>query len=331
MAQKMTTLGDRFGAFRGLMKISDEEYDAYMDTYGELFVDSPENTKADYESGVPMKGYRQGSSPELEQLYRIIHLLCTLGSVEKMYMPPVLDPTKSVMENQILLEEKMAKDLGVGPGDNVLEIGCGCGAIAASIGEITGSTMYGINIDKSQIEKSWLNPALKKENFTVGDFNVPLPFEDNTFDAVYAIQPMTYVSNGDFTLSEVFRVLKPGGKFGFNDVAALDNYDRANQAHKLLIQHTRELTVFGGFWHYKYWEDTFKNAGFDLLVSHEQPAVENIKKEVALYDKYEAVVSFLSTIRVVPKKLFKLIRRVHANAESYIKAEEQGLISLNWY
>jgi sterol 24-C-methyltransferase len=166
---------------------------------------------------------------------------------------------------------------------------------------------------------------------TVGDFNVPLPYEDNTFDAVYAIQPMTYVSDPAFTLKEIFRVLKPGAKFGFNDVAALDNYDRDNHAHRLLIQHTRELTVFGGFWHYKYWEDTFKNAGFDLLDSHGQPAVGMIRKETVLYDKYEAVFSFLSTIRVVPKKIFQLLRRLHANAESYIKAEEQGLLSLNWY
>jgi len=331
MAQKTTGLRDRWGALRGLLQLNDDEFQAYMDTYGELFVDSPENTLADYSNGVPMKGYQQGSSQELETLYRIIHLLCTLGSVEKMYMPPELDSEKSVMENQILLEEKLCKDLGVGPGDKVLEVGCGCGAIAASMGEISGSTMYGQNIDKSQIEKSWLNPKLQKENFIVGDFNVPLPYEDNTFDAVYAIQPMTYVSDPAFTLGEIFRVLKPGAKFGFNDVAALDAYDRDNHAHRLLIQHTRELTVFGGFWHYKYWEDTFKNAGFDLQVSHEQPAVGMIKKEIVLYDKYEAVFSFLSTIRVVPKKIFQLLRRLHANAESYIKAEEERLISLNWY
>ncbi|MBT4521585.1 MAG: class I SAM-dependent methyltransferase [Halieaceae bacterium] len=331
MAQHMTNLRDRLGALRGLLKVSDDEFNTYMGTYGALFANSPENTKADYENGVPMQGYRQGSSKELERLYKIIHLLCTLGSVEKMYMPPVLDPSKSVMENQILLEEKMAKDLNVGPDSKVLEIGCGCGAIATSMGEITGATMYGMNIDPSQIEKAWLNPKLQKENFTVGDFNVPLEYEDNTFDAVYAIQPMTYVSDPEFTLREVLRILKPGGIFGFNDVAALDDYDRDNTNHRLLIQHTRELTVFGGFWHYKYWEDTFKNAGFDLLISHEQGAVENIKKEVALYDKYETLFSFLSAIRVVPRRLFELIRRIHANASSYIKAEEEGLLSLNWY
>ena len=331
MAQKMTNLKDRLGALKGLLKISDKEYQAFMATYGVLFIDSPESTKADYENGVPIQGYAQGSSTELEQYYRIIHLLCTLGSVEKMYMPPEIDTSKSVMQNQILLEERMAKDLKMGPHSKVLEIGCGCGAIASSMVEISGAEMFGTNIDPSQIEKSWLNPTLKKENFTVSDFNKTFPFPDNFFDALYAIQPMTYISDLDHTFSEIYRVLKPGGMFGFNDVAALDNYDGENPSHRLLIQHTRELTAFGGFWHYKFWEDAFRKPGFELLISEEQGAVENIKKEVSLYSKYQAVFSFLSTIKILPRKIFLLIQRMHANAESYIRAEEQGLIDLNWY
>lgn len=34
---------------------------------------------------------------------------------------------------------------------------------------------------------------------------------------------------------------------------------------------------------------------------------------------------------MVPRKIFLLIQRVHANCESYIKAEEQDLLTLNWY
>ncbi len=331
MKHKPTTVFDRLGALRDLLTISNEDFNAYMRSYHELFDDSPENTKADYDKGVPIKGYPQGSSNELQELYKVIHMLCTLGSVEKMYMPPEIDAAQSVLQNQILFERIVAKDLNLSPGDKVLDLGCGCGAIAEHIADLTGATPYGINLDASQIEKSWKNPKLPSANFAVGDFNKVLEFDDESFDAVYAVQPMTYVSDHDYTFSEVFRILKPGGTFVINDVAALDAYDRENEHQKTLIQHTRELTVFGGFWYYRYWEDAYRNAGFNLTSSVGRPAVEMIKKEVALFDKYEAVFKALAWVHVIPSKTNALMQRLNENSQSYIQAEEEELLTLNWH
>ncbi len=328
---KSTTILDRLSALWALLTISDSDFNAYMSSYNNLFSASPENTKKDYESGVPLKGYSQGSSSQLQELYKVMHLLCTLGSVEKMYMPPEIDSKQSVIQNQILFEQIVANDLKLNSGDKVLELGCGCGAIAEHIASLTAAIPYGMNLDGSQIEKSWKNPNLSVPNFTVGDFNKPLEFDDNFFDAVYAIQPLTYISDHDFTFKEVFRVLKPGGMFVFNDVAALDAYDSENEHQKTLIQHTRELTVFGGFWYYKYWEDSLRKAGFTLISSTGRSAVEMIKKEVSLFDKYEAVFRFLSRAHLIPKKTNALMQRMNENSQSYIQAEEEELLTLNWH
>lgn len=329
--QHTTSIWNRLDALRQLWTLSDDEYHAFMGTYTPLFGDSPENTLADYEAGVPVKGYTPGSSKELEHYYKIIHLLCTLGSVEKMYMPPELDPDKSVMENQLLLERMVARELGVGPGDQVIELGCGCGAIAAHIQDVSGAELHGINIDPSQIRKAHRNRNLRPANFQVADFNKPLPFPDESFDGVYAIQPMTYIADMAFTVGEIWRILKPGARFVMNDVAALDAYDRNNPEHRTLIQHTRELTAFGGFWHYRYWEDAFQDAGFELKQSLGRSAVGLIRKEVALYDRIELAFNAASSLRLMPRKLYRMVQRMHANAESYIRAEELELISLNWF
>ncbi|MEI7592148.1 MAG: class I SAM-dependent methyltransferase [Actinomycetes bacterium] len=330
-SHKPTTILDRLSALWGLLTISNNDYHAFMGSYGELFVDSPENTKADYDAGIPPQGYRQGSSDELQALYKVIHLLCTLGSVEKMYMPPTIDPDQSVLQNQILFERIVATDLQLGTGKKVLDLGCGCGAIAEHIAERTGATPYGINLDASQIEKAHRNPNLPSANFSVGDFNKPLAFDDASFDAVYAIQPMTYVSDLTFTFAEVMRVLKPGGRFVIDDVAALDAYDRDDAQQRTLIQHTRELTVFGGFWYYQYWEDAYRDAGFELISSVGRSAVELIKKEVALFDRYETIFKALAKVRIIPRKTNTLMQRMNQNSQSYIAAEEAELLTLNWH
>jgi len=97
-----------------------------------------------------------------------------------------------------------------------------------------------------------------------------------------------------------------------------------------LIQHTRELTAFGGFWHHRYWEDAFKDAGFEMVSSEGKSAVEMIRQENALYERYQAIFSFLSRIHLIPRKIDTMIRRMHLNCESYIKAEEEELLTLNW-
>ena len=72
-------------------------------------------------------------------------------------------------------------------------------------------------------------------------------------------------------------------------LAALDAYDRDDEHHRLLIKHTRELTVNGGVWYARYWEEAFLDAGFDLVSSEGRPAVEMIRKERALYDRYNVI------------------------------------------
>lgn len=330
MARTLTTIRSKADALGKLLRTNDEEYHAFMGTYGSLFSARPESTKVDHDNGVPMKGYEQGSSPELQHYYRFIHILCTLGSVEKMYMPPTIDPTRSVKDNQILLERELAVDLELEPGDRVLDLGCGCGAIASHMAELGDCHVTGINIEPSAIAKAARTTDPARVQCQIGDFNEPLPFEDASFDAVYNVQALTYATDLAATLREVARVLKPGGRFGTNDVAALDAYDPTDARHKELIQHTRELTAFGGFWDRRYWEDAVQDAGLRIVSSAGRSAVEMIERERALYDKYEWLGGLLAKLHIIPSRVDAMLTRMNTNVDSYIEAEKLGLLTLNW-
>ena len=75
----------------------------------------------------------------------------------------------------------------------------------------------------------------------------------------------------------------------------------------------------------------YRDAGFELVSSVGRSAVEMIKKEVALFDKYEAAFKFLAKIRAIPKKTDALLQRLHKSSQSYIQAEEAELLTLNWH
>src|SRR5262245_29226215 len=119
--------------------------------------------------------------------YSVLNYLCAVGQVEKMYIPPALDLSRSIIENQVLFEQRICRDLGIGKGDRVMDLGCGRGRVAAHVASITGARVVGINIDPSQLESAKrfaLGNDLESQcQFHQWDHNErPFPFADNSFD-----------------------------------------------------------------------------------------------------------------------------------------------------
>lgn len=97
-------------------------------------------------------------------------------------------------------------------GKNILEIGCGRGGGASYIARyFAPRTVMAGDISKTAIEFNRLNyQGIKNLNFTVADSQA-LPFGDESFDIVMNIESSHHYGNFDKFLSEVKRVLRPGG------------------------------------------------------------------------------------------------------------------------
>ncbi|KAI9772565.1 MAG: Delta(24)-sterol C-methyltransferase [Geoglossum umbratile] len=122
---------------------------------------------------------------------------------------------------------------------SVLDVGCGVGGPARTIQKFTGAHITGVNNNDYQIERATLYAQREglgdKLKFVKADF-MQMPFPDNTFDAVYAVEATFHAPSLEGIYSEIFRVLKPGGKFAVYEWLMKDNYDKSNPRHKAIRQ-----------------------------------------------------------------------------------------------
>jgi SAM-dependent methyltransferase len=115
------------------------------------------------------------------------------SSSTRQFIPPLLDAAE------------------VRAGMSVLDIGCGPGYVSAAAAE-RGATPTGLDFSKEMI-------AIAKKMFTQTKFREgdaqDLPFPDMIFDRVLANFALLHLADPERACAEAFRVLKPGGKFGF--------------------------------------------------------------------------------------------------------------------
>ncbi|CCG81755.1 putative Sterol 24-c-methyltransferase [Taphrina deformans PYCC 5710] len=132
-------------------------------------------------------------------------------------------------------EHFLAHKMNLKAGDNVLDVGCGVGGPAREIATFSGANVLGLNNNDYQISRAEAYSArrgLSKQcKYIKGDF-MNMPFEDATFDAVYAIEATVHAPKLEGVYGEIFRVLKPGGTFGVYEWLMTDRYDESNREHR---------------------------------------------------------------------------------------------------
>ncbi len=105
------------------------------------------------------------------------------------------------------------------PGERVLDVGCGTGDLALAAKAAVGETgiVYGIDASSEMITKAKHKADLKAIDvkFQIGVIE-KLDFPDNEFDVVLSSFMLHHLPDNELKaqgLAEVFRILRPGGRF----------------------------------------------------------------------------------------------------------------------
>ena len=121
--------------------------------------------------------------------------------------------------------EQMMRYVEPTPESSVLDLGAGYGGAARALARSSGCFVTALNLSEVENERNReknLEAGLSDRIDVVDGSFEDIPFGENRFDIVWSQDAMLHSGRREQVLSEVARVLKPGGQFVFTDPMRTD-------------------------------------------------------------------------------------------------------------
>ncbi len=147
----------------------------------------------------------------------------------------------------------------IGKAGRVLDVGCLDGTIGELLMQM-GNDVYGLDASEPAIAKA-VGRGIQAQ---LGNVENEFPFENDSFDAVFAGEIIEHIFDVDMMLAQIFRVLKPGGHF----VVTTPNLAAFGRRLMLLLNRNPHIEIsFTGdaAGHIRYF---IKSTFFEILEKH---------------------------------------------------------------
>jgi ubiquinone/menaquinone biosynthesis C-methylase UbiE len=186
---------------------------------------------------------------------------------------------------------RIAELVAQGNAPHVLDAGCGAGHTALKVAPHSADVVaFDLSAQMlQQVERLASERGLSNVQTRQGDVE-NLPFEDATFDMVTSRYSAHHWPNPGKALSEIARVLKPGGRFILSDIVASEEptLDTFLQALELLRDpsHVRDHSI-------SQWKAFYEGAGFEVSVAFTWDLPLNFDEWVKRMSTHELNVAML--------------------------------------
>jgi SAM-dependent methyltransferase len=133
--------------------------------------------------------------------------------------------------------------------ETVLDLGCAKGYFVEAFLELGAKDVWGIDISKYAVYNS---PPEIRHRLIIGDIEEGLPFEDDKFDLITAIDLFEHLYHPSNVLEESYRILKKGGKMYMSICSEHSSNAPKDKSHINIISRQK-------------WIDIIEGVGFNFL------------------------------------------------------------------
>ena len=160
-------------------------------------------------------------------------------------------------------------------GKNVLDIACGEGYGSNLLAE-TAEMVKGVDIDESTITKAKNKYGRKNLSFVTGSVE-KIPFDASSFDVVTSFETLEHISAHDTMLTEIKRVLRPGGVLLISTPDKKTYSDKprySNPFHKKELSEQEFKLLLKKYFHYQ--DFYLQNIYTASILSNNAPGIPTI-------------------------------------------------------
>ncbi len=240
-------------------------------------------------------------------------------------------------------ELAMAEALGLGAASRCLDLGCGVGGPAATIGAATGARVVGVNAHLGQLRVVSSAGAARAVG---GDFT-RLPFGTASFDAAYAFEALCHAVDLPAALGEVHRVLRPGGTLGFSEWCLTDAFAPGDATHRELRRQIESSYGVARLRTWPEWRAALVDTGFTVVTAVDgaaggggqddepwyralaprDPTLDSVLRSPALRALQAAALAVAERARLVPRGTAETVRLLRAGTAALAEAGRRGLFT----